>query len=177
MADSPVKGSVVSCMEDLVNKKFGPAKWKESLQKAGMPPSRLFSTMEDVPDAEILALMKGIADANSLSMPQVMEAFGEHWSSVYAPTVYKTYFSSAKSSRELLLNLNQIHLAMTKTMKSAQPPQFRYEWQGDKHLVMHYESRRGLVALMPGLIHGLGKYYKDHPTVSIIGNAVHIQFA
>lgn len=172
-----MKGSIVNCMEDLATKKFGAAQWKESLQKAGISPSRLFSTMEDIPDAEVLAMMKGIAETACLSMPQVMEAFGEHWCTQYAPSVYKTYFTSAKSTREFLLNLDQIHVAMTKSIKSAQPPRFQYEWHGDKHLVMHYDSRRGLVALMPGLVRGLGKYYKDHPEVSVVGNAVHVKFA
>jgi hypothetical protein len=48
---------------------------------------------------------------------------------------------------------------MTKPVKFARPPRFGYEWQGEKHLIMHYESGRGLVAPMPGLIRGLGKYY------------------
>lgn len=41
---------------------------------------------------------------------------------------------------------------------------------------MHYESFRGLVALMPGLIRGVGKYYKENLTVTVVGNAVHVQF-
>jgi hypothetical protein len=175
--EEPVKGTVVSCMEDLVTRKFGSAKWKESLQKAGIAPTRLFSSMEDVPDADVLAIMKGIAEATCLSMPQVTEAFGDHWSTQYAPSVYKTYFAAVKSTREFLLNLDQIHMAMTRSIKSAQPPRFRYEWQGDNHLVMHYDSKRGLVALMPGLIHGLGKYYNDRPAVNVVGNAVHVKFA
>jgi hypothetical protein len=90
--------------------------------------------------------------------------------------LYAVYFGKAKSTRELLLNLDQIHVAMTKSMKSAQPPRFRYEWKGDNDLVMHYDSNRGLVALMPGLIRGLGKYYKDAPQVKVHGNAVQVHF-
>jgi len=33
-----------------------------------------------------------------------------------------------------------------------------------------------LVALMPGLIRGLGKYYKDAPQVKVHGNAVQVHF-
>ena len=171
-----MKGTIVKCMEELVTKKFGAAKWKESLKNAGLPEARYFSITEDVAEAEILAIMKGIAGAASLSMEQVMEAFGEYWSSVYAPDLYAVYFGKAKSTRELLLNLDQIHVAMTKSMKSAQPPRFRYEWKGDNDLVMHYDSNRGLVALMSGLIRGLGKYYKDAPQVKVHGNAVQVHF-
>ncbi len=171
-----MKGTIVKCMEELVTKKFGAAKWKESLKNAGMPESRFFGVSDDVPDAEIMAIMQGIATAGGLTMDQVMDAFGDYWSSAYAPVLYDVYFAKAKSTRELLLNLDSIHVAMTRTMKSAQPPHFTYEWKNDKVLVMLYESRRGLVALMPGLIRGLGKYYKDNPKVNVTGNKVEVQF-
>jgi len=172
-----MKGTIVKCIEELVTSKFGAAKWRECLKKAGFQESRLFSGLEDISDAEVLALMKAVAEANALSMPQVMDAFGEYWSTVYAPNVYKVYFQAAHSTREFLLKLDDIHIAMIRSVKNAKPPRFDYEWQGDKHLVMSYQSSRGLVALMPGLIAGLGKHYKDHPSVKVIGNAVHVQFA
>ena len=68
------------------------------------------------------------------------------------------------------------HEVMTKSIKLARPPRFRYEWKGDKLLIMHYDSSRRLVALMPGLIRGLGKYYKERLTVRVVGNAVHVRF-
>ncbi len=172
-----MKGSIVECIRELVTSKFGAAKWKEALKKAGLPESKLFSSFEDVPDPQVLAIMKGVAEAASLTMPQVMEAFGEHWSNSYAPSVYKPYFATTKSTRDFLLKLDEIHLAMTRNMKSARPPRFRYEWKGDKHLVMHYDSERGLVALMPGLIRGLGKHFHDNPAVNLVGNEVHVKFA
>ena len=172
-----MKGTVVKCMEELVTGKFGAAKWKECLKKSGLPESKMYSTLEDVSEGEVLELMRGIGEANGLGSAEVMGAFGEYWSTIYAPKMYKSYFDSAKSTREFLLKLDDIHVSMTRTMTSARPPRFTYEWQDDKHLVMHYQSQRGLVALMPGLIAGLGKYYKDHPSVRLAGNAVHVHFA
>jgi hypothetical protein len=164
-------------MEELVANKFSAEKWKESLKKAGISENRMFNTMEDVPDTEVLAIMRGICVAASLSMDQVTEAFGDYWSTEYAPSVYQVYFTKAKCAREFLLNLDQIHTAMTKRIQSARPPHFRYEWQGDEHLIMYYTSDRALVALMPGLVRGVAKYYKEKLTVSVAGNAVHVQFA
>jgi methyl-accepting chemotaxis protein len=163
-------------MEELVTKKLGAEKWKESLKNAGLPESRYFTVTEDVAEPEILAIMGGIAKASSLSMEQVMEAFGEHWSCVYAPVLYDVYFAKAKNTREMLLNLDQIHVAMTKTIKSARPPRFTYEWTAKDVLVMHYDSIRGMVALMPGLIRGLGKYYKDNPKVTVTGKSIEVRF-
>jgi len=172
-----MKGTIGKCIEDLVVSKFGNAKWMECLKKANLSENRHFSTLEDVPDKDILALVHAVADVAKLTEAQVMDAFGEYWSTVYAPTVYKTYFTMAKSTREFLLSLDNIHVSMTKTIKNAHPPRFNYEWKDEKNLVMHYKSERGLAALMPGLIKGLGKYYKDSPTVSVKGNDVSIRFA
>jgi heme-NO-binding protein len=171
-----MKGTIVRCMEELVTNKFGVEKWQESLAQAGIPEWRIFTAFCDVDETEFMKIMTGIAGAAALSMEQVMEAFGEYWSTVYGPKVYRAYFSDAQTARELLLNLDHIHEVMTKSIKFAQPPRFRYEWKGDKLLIMHYESFRGLVALMPGLIRGVGKYFKENLTVEVVGSAVYVQF-
>ena len=171
-----MKGTILKCLEELVTARFGAGRWRASLREAGISEWKTFTMLSDVDEAEFMRVMEGVAKATSLSMEQTMEAFGEHWSTVYAPTVYEAYFSTAKTSRELLLNLDHIHDVMTKSMKSARPPRFRYEWQGDKHLIMHYESKRGLAILMPGLIRGVGKYFNEKLTVRMIGNEIHVQF-
>jgi methyl-accepting chemotaxis protein len=171
-----MKGTIANCIQSLVTQKFGIAKWNETLSYADIPATRDYSTLEDVPDAEIMALMQGASRSAGISLPQIMDAFGEYWSTVYAPSIYKSFFDSAKSTRELLLKLDEIHVAMTRSIKNAKPPRFTYEWQDDKHLVMNYQSDRGLVELMPGLIAGLGKFYKDSPTTRLVGNQVHVTF-
>lgn len=170
-----MKGTIVKCLEELVCEKFGREAWAESLAFAGLE-SRIFNTFEDVPDAEVMTLLRGVGAGQGLPMDGVMEAFGEYWSTVYAPRIYEAYYSGAKNARALLLQLDQIHTAMTKSVKMARPPHFRYEWRGEKHLIMHYQSGRGLVALMPALVRGVGKYYSEYLNVSVEGNAVHIQF-
>jgi heme-NO-binding protein len=104
-----------------------------------------------------------------------MEAFGDFWSTTYAPSIYGAYFKKAKGAKDLLLNLDHIHVVMTKTA-GASPPRFRYEWRGERHLIMHYDSPRGLVALMPGLIRGVGRYFRENLTVSVKANEVHVVF-
>jgi hypothetical protein len=173
-----MKGSIVKCMEEMVTEKFGARKWEECMERAGIPLTRRnFTVLSDVDDADVRAIMKGISGATSLSLDQVMEAFGEYWSTVFGPRVYAAYFSSAKSARELLLNLDHIHDVMTKSIKFARPPRFTYEWKGDKCLIMHYNSSRGMVALMPGLIRGVGKYFNEKLAVRVEGNAVYVDFS
>jgi len=171
-----MKGTILKCMEELVTSRFDPTTWAESLKKAGLSEHRMFSTMEDVDDAQVVVLMNAISESTSLTMDAFMDAFGTYWSTVYAPGIYKPFFDRAKTAREFLLALDEIHTVMTKAMKSARPPHFQYEWKDEKHLVMHYSSHRGLVALMPGLVRGLGKYYKEKLKVHTVGESVHIVF-
>jgi len=172
-----MKGTIVRCVQELVTEKFGVAKWKEALRKAGLPETQVFLTTQEVPDEKVMAVVKAVAETNSLPLEAVLEAFGEHWCTAYAPSIYDVYFKKAKNVKEFLLNLDQIHTVMTKSMPGAHPPHFSYEWKDDRHLVMHYASKRGLVALMPGLVRGLAKYYHEKLNVNVVGDDVHIAFA
>jgi len=171
-----VKGTIINCLEELVTQQFGVEQWRRSLKMAGVEESRIYSTFEDVPDSELHSLLKAASVAIDLPLVGVMESFGDYWSTVYAPRVYAAFYVHANNARDLLLHLDDIHTVMTKSMKSARPPRFRYEWRGNKHLIMHYDSNRGLVAMMAGLVRGVGKHYGEYLNVSIVGNAVHIQF-
>ncbi len=171
-----MKGTIVKCMEELVIEKFGAGNGRSRSRRQGSQRGESSQRFCDIDETEFTRIMTGVAEVTFLSMEQVMEAFGEHWSTVYAPNVYAAYYSGVKTSRELLVNLDHMHEVMTKSIKFARPPRFRYEWQGEQHLIMHYESGRGFVALMPGLIRGVGKYYKEDLTVSVVGNAVQVHF-
>ena len=171
-----MKGTILNCLEELVTQKFSTEQWKLVLKIAEVPESRIYGTFEDVPDSEMYSLLKAVSAALDLPPDGVMEAFGEYWSTVYAPRVYQAYYAGAKNSREFLLHLDDIHTIMTRSLKSARPPRFRYEWRGDNYLILHYESERRLVALMPGLVRGVGKFYGECLNVHTVGDAVHIQF-
>jgi len=171
-----MKGTILNCLEELVTRKFGAAQWRSTLRMAGQPDSRIYGTFEDVPENEVHVLLNAVSATVNLTLQEVMELFGDYWSTVYAPRVYAAYFVGSRNAREFLLNLDNVHTALTRSQKSARPPRFRYEWHGNNHLIMHYESSRGLVALMGGLVRGVGKHFGESLTVTILGNAVHVQF-
>jgi hypothetical protein len=172
-----MKGTIAICIREVVEKHFDAGTWGKVLLQAGLSEFRIFLTAEDVPNDQIVALMHAIVAVTGLSMDDVMNAFGDHWAGDYAPRLYAPYFARAKSARELLLNLHQIHETLTRTMPGAAPPKFTYEWRGEHHLIMHYQSQHGMVSLMPGIIRGVAKYYKESLDVSLKGNEVHIHFA
>lgn len=170
-----MRGTIATCLQELVEQKFGSAKWHESLKAAGLAESLVFTVLSEIDEADFRVLLKGVSSALSMSMAQLMDAFGEHWSTIYAPKMYAPYYSGLKNSRELLLNLDHIHEVMTKSTNS-RPPRFRYEWKGEKLLIMHYQSERGLIDFMPGLIRGVGKYFNEKLTARIVGRSVYIEF-
>jgi hypothetical protein len=170
-----MKGTIVRCLEELIRTKHGDDQWKAILVQSGMAPTTLFFTTAIVPDDDVVTLLGATATVLGITLEDAMEAFGDFWSTTYAPSIYGAYFKKAKGAKDLLLNLDHIHVVMTKTA-GASPPRFRYEWRGERHLVMHYDSPRGLVALMPGLIRGVGRYFRENLTVSVKANEVHVVF-
>lgn len=172
-----MKGTIVKCLEDMVKASGGAETWKAVLVKAGLSAHSIFTTTGVVEDAEVMKLVGSAAEVLKINTQTAMNAFGEFWSTTFAPRLYGVYFSKAKNAREFLLSLDAIHVAMTKSMAGAKPPHFTYEDTGPKSLVMHYNSPRGLTALMAGLIQGVAKFYHEKVTIRAEGNAFHIAFS
>jgi len=172
-----MKGTILKCIEELVKKRFGAEKWPLILKKSGQSESLFVMTSGDYPDAQIVAIMQGASEVLGVTMDQVFEAFGDYWSTVYAPDVYQIYFKKASNAKEFLLALDQVHVNMTKSVPGAHPPRFTYEQKSDKYLVMKYNSARGLVVLMPALVRGVAKKFGEKVDVSVQGSDVHIKFA
>ncbi|MEO0321322.1 MAG: heme NO-binding domain-containing protein [Myxococcota bacterium] len=171
-----MKGTIVRCLEEVVRDNFSDEQWEEILVKAGHEADREFTSSEDVPDADAVKMIGITAEVLGISADAAMEAFGMHWSTSYAPSIYDSYFQKASNAREFLLSLDAIHVTITSTMENARPPRFTYDESDPTKLVMNYDSSRGLVALMPGLAKGIGKYYGEEVEVSLEGNAVNIEF-
>jgi hypothetical protein len=170
-----MKGTIVKCLEEAIKTKHGDAKWKDILVASGMGATTFFVTTSVVPDEDVLKLLRATASVLGITLEEAMDVFGDFWSTTYAPSIYGAYYKKAKTAREFLLNLDHVHVAMTKTA-GASPPRFRYEWRKSNHLVMHYDSPRGMVALMPGLIRGVGRYFRENLTVTVSANEVNVVF-
>lgn len=170
-----MKGTIVRCLEEVV-RKHGDSKWQATLVAAGFPANKHFLMDDNVADEQVLTLIGAAAKVLGISQAQAHEAFGEHWSYAYAPKTYAFYFEQAKTARQFFLNLADVHVKITKRMANAAPPVFTYDDSDPERLVMNYQSKRGLVALVPGLARGIAKYYKEQIDVGLTGNRVTIRF-
>ena len=52
--------------------------------------------------------------------------------------------------------MNRVHDHATRSISQAVPPKFEYKELPDGRLLMHYFSKRGLCAVLRGLILGVG---------------------
>jgi hypothetical protein len=163
-----MKGTIVVCVKELVEKKFGKPAWEKALAEAGTP-GKTFLASADVPDATVLKILTSLTTISKLSMEQLMEAFGDFWVNDYGTRVYGAAFVRHASAMDFLLGLDDLHTAMTKTIPNARPPRFRIEKTSAKTLVLAYQSPRKLGAMVPGLVRGVARKYGTPCTVRDLG--------
>ena len=151
-----MKGVINKGIQELVESRFGSEAWESVKEKAGCE-EPFFAVSEDYPDEMTEKLAKAASEVSGLSLEQVMVEFGKFWVPNTGKANYGTYFAIAGSNpREFLLNMNEVHRHVTKSISNATPPHFECEELPDGRLLMVYESERGLCAVMRGLIMGVG---------------------
>lgn len=164
-----MKGTIVKCLEEMVTTQFGAAQWKKSLEDAGSKAATLFLPFDDIDDAVVLNVITAVCNNLKLSLAQAADAFGMYWVNVYSQKMYPQYYAKHRTAKDFLLNLDALHVTMTKTLKNARPPRFEYAWRDPKTLIMHYKSHRGLIDFAVGLVKGIGKFYQEELEVKKSG--------
>jgi hypothetical protein len=156
-----MKGVIASCLGEMVTTKFGKDKWEAILRKAGLPVHTVFLAPQNIDDAAVLKVVNAACEVLHLTLPQAADAFGDYWMTVFAPRIYQPYLRGARNARELLLNMERVHIQATKTIADAHPPHFDYRWEDDQTLIMVYKSDRSLVDFVVGLAKGVGNYFNE----------------
>lgn len=164
-----MKGTLVKCLEELVVTQFGQDKWEQSLKDAGLSGSIVIWPMSDIDDAQVMGLVEAVCRNLNMTLAQAADAFGDYWVNVYSQRMYPLYYERNATAKDFLLDVDNVHVQMTRTMQRARPPRFDYEWQDDGSLIMYYKSQRGLVDFMVGLARGVGKYYGENIEVTKLG--------
>ena len=159
-----MKASVTRCMAMLVRAKAGSETWKEIVRRSnvGAAEALLETPNAEIDDEIVGRLLTNICALLNVSEHEACEAFGEYWVCVYLPTVYRSFWSRFRTSRQMVLAINEVHVEMTEPMESIRAPRFDYNWKNDKTLVVTYLSARGVRNLYVGMLRGIGKYFKEN---------------
>lgn len=173
-----MKGTIIKCLEQLVITQFGKDVWEKILVDSGLDAFTTIWPLADFDDQLTLQLVGATCENLNISLEQAADAFGDYWVNVYSQKTYPVYYRRNKTARDFLLNMDKVHVEMTRRMKNARPPRFDYEWEDEQTLLIHYKSHRGLVDFAVGLARGIGKYYGEELKVSKSGpDKVRVIFA
>ena len=156
-----MKGIINKGIKELVIDRFGDDAWEKVLALAKCKES-FFSVSDDYPDQMTLDLVEAACQVSGLSEDQVLFEFGRFWVTHTGVQSYPSYFKLAgKNAREFLLNMDKVHVQVTKNVINVSPPRFGYEQLEDGRLLMHYTSERGFCSALRGLIVGVGDFFHE----------------
>lgn len=161
-----MKGTVHKCVEKLVIEKFGLDKWEECLASVGLDEDHVFMMNDNVDEALTMRMLGNMPAILNISFQQLLDAFGEYWACSYTPKVYPAYFEGITSSKDMLINLDRIHMEVTENMENSRPPRFTYAWINEDTLQMKYQSERGLIDLFISIAKGMNKYFNEENKIS-----------
>lgn len=156
-----MKGIVTDCLQELVVSSYGAEAWREIARRAGVAGDRTFQIDEDVPEEQAMALFAKTCEVGQLSFEQACDAFGAYWVGTYVPRRYPEFYEGVRSTKDFLLRLDAVHVAMRQRLPGARPPLHDYAWRDESTLVMGYRSARGLMPLFVAAVRGAAKHFGD----------------
>lgn len=167
-----MKGTILVCLRDMLRDECGmtDTQWQDMLEAVGLDRYRSILLASDVDDAHALGLFGEAQKRFYPSFLDIANAYGKYWSVIYAPKVYASVYSGVKNAREFILKMDKVHVMVTQTMENATPPRFTFEEVGSRELLVHYKSGRGLIHLYAGLARGIGTYFNEKLTVSVVND-------
>lgn len=172
-----MKGVIICAIKELVKENFGEEKWKEILKKANLEKDMIILPTSDFSDEIFFKILSSLCNVLNISIEEAAKSFAEYWVLNYSQKIYKPYYETAKSAKDFLLKMDEVHFRETQRLEKANPPRFDYKWKDEKTLIMTYKSKRNLIAFMIELIKAVGKYYKENLIVEKISDKeVQIKF-
>lgn len=152
-------GWINDCIEKLVLAKYGVDAWHVVKQKAGCEvPDGGFLKLDHYTDKSTLDLFAAAGEVAGLTVPQVLETFGEFFVHYIREEGYDDLLCCQGSTlKDWMTNINAIHQHLQTTFpKKMIMPQFWCQDSADSDgsLVLHYHSRRGnfLAPIAKGLV-------------------------
>jgi hypothetical protein len=164
-----VKGVIFSCLKELAENEFGADKWAAALERAGLHRTTTYLPIADVDDETIMKVVDALCAELGVTQQQAADAFGRYWVCNYAPKLYGAYFTGVGSAKELLLKMDDVHVATTRAIVNAHPPRFTYEDIDDDTLIMEYHSARGLMPFFTGLVRGTAEHFGETAVITPVG--------
>ncbi len=153
-----MKGVIFRGLEALVIEKCGMAAWDDLLEK-NAPEGRVYISAESYPDEEMVGLAQDVAAALSMSMPEVLKAFGEYLFS-HLKARHPSIVANFNCFADLIIGIDKvIHVEVAKLYHEPNLPEIDAQIIEDGFILMRYNSKRQLCMCAEGLIFGAASHY------------------
>jgi hypothetical protein len=162
-------GIVNKAIEDLVIANFGEEKWEAIKERSGVDID-FFISSEPYDDDVTFKLAVAVSEEMSMSVADVLVAFGEWWVIKTTTEKYPGLMDSGGDNlRDFLVNLPNFHNRVMLIYPKLTPPEFKVSEVAENSLHLHYFSKReGLKEFVRGLIQGLGKMFNTPLTIELL---------
>ncbi|MEE2939835.1 MAG: heme NO-binding domain-containing protein [Planctomycetota bacterium] len=158
----PMYGLVNKAIEGLVRQQFGDDAWARIKERAGWTGAQ-FVSMDSYDDEITYNLVGAASEELGLPPEQVLEAFGDYWTTYTMESGYRdTLGMMGDTLEEFLDNLDALHVRVGMSMPGLIPPSFSREKVADDEWLLHYTSERaGLAPMVIGLLKGLARRFEE----------------
>jgi hypothetical protein len=156
-----MKGVIFVIFEDFVTSTWGAETFDGLLEACPEAAAEPFVGPKTYPDELMVRLLTVACEQLGVTPDEALRAFGKYAFGGLTKR-YPAFLEGVEHPRELLLAVHGIiHVEVKKLMEGATPPNLYYEDVDDDpdRLVIHYESSRGLCALMEGLLDGVAEHF------------------
>jgi guanylate cyclase soluble subunit beta len=159
-------GWINDCTEQLVCSKFGVDTWHRIKQRADCQvPDGGFVRHERYDDASTVALVVAAAQELGISVPDVMEVFGQYFMEFTRQEGYENLLRCQGSTlRAWLANVNALHDHLEASLPDGfVKPVFWCQDESDHKILLHYFSRRGslLAPVVKGVVKEVARFHFD----------------
>lgn len=160
-------GLVNRALQGMVVSRFGEVAWERIKVRAGVD-VEVFLRMDAYPDDITYRLVGAACEETGESAGSLLHDFGEYWTLYTAEEGYGELLTAAGHSlHDVLGNLNELHTRVGLLYPDLKPPTFECSDITPDSLVLHYHStREGLAPMVVGLLHGLGKRFRQRLEVA-----------
>lgn len=156
-----MKGVVFVLFEEFVVRNWGEATFEQLLDDCPHAAGEPFVSPKTYPDQWIVDLLTAACRRLGVTPAAALQAFGKFCFPGLARR-FPTFVEGMDSPRRLLESVNDIiHVEVRKLMEGAEPPRLTCRPAADdpNALDVDYDSRRGLCALMSGLLDGCAEHF------------------
>ncbi len=132
----------------------------------GLPSAGVYTQVGTYDHQELVELVRRLSRLTFIPVPQLFREFGQY---LYGrlTKLYPRLCAPYRDSLELLEHVHtHIHREASKLHADTEMPLLKAERIDADHLVLHYESMRGLADLAEGLIQGCARHFNE--TVDIL---------